>query len=539
METRGSKGRDAATENAAGETVIQAGDALTPPAAPPAFDIGAILAAIAAQGRKAEEQATELRTEAREAQERASTEADRRATEVREALARAGNETKDAISQLDARLTGVISTESARLQASLQREITAVNDRADLLSRNQDQLRGDVNEQKTRLTALTTTVHNQEQEVNRQLACVSERLNAVQRELYARVPSGVVNGSIGSVTSPDQLLETRGVAKTRARPAFYDGKIPFSVYLTQFDVIAQLNSWDVEERTAMLISVLTGPALNTLNNLASCDRRNYDTLTRALTQRFDQGQSAELARVQLDTRRKRSNETLREYAESLEITLHAAYPGINTEMRNMLLTDKFVNGLCDMPELRRELRLRRMPTFEETLQNAIQLNTIITAETDSDRSSSRRFVRGVEAGEDVSEVMFVARRESDERGDERQQDSRGNGRWRKRRRSGNEHDGGSSGGRGVGEANDVTPGGSAANSEELSSLRQAVKALAARFDNMNGRPQGAVQGRARSTSPRRAPRLCWICRSDQHLSRTCPENTGRRAGPVSSENETR
>ena len=50
------------------------------------------------------------------------------------------------------------------------------------------------------------------------------------------------------------------------KPTVYDGKTPWESYLTQFNIIADINGWCEQEKASFLASSLTGTALNVLSN---------------------------------------------------------------------------------------------------------------------------------------------------------------------------------------------------------------------------------------------------------------------------------
>jgi hypothetical protein len=113
-------------------------------------------------------------------------------------------------------------------------------------------------------------------------------------------------------------------------------------------------------------------------------------LTEALNTRFNDGRSAELARVKLDNRKQLPNEKLAQYASEIESLTQLAYPTAGGEARDILTRERFLKGLIS-GELRKQIKLSRAVTFAEMLGMAIELDAVLQCEADSyDRVNFRR-----------------------------------------------------------------------------------------------------------------------------------------------------
>ena len=76
------------------------------------------------------------------------------------------------------------------------------------------------------------------------------------------------------------------VMKPTQRPKTFDGKTSWDAYKTQFEIVAQINRWDDNEKAAFLTASLQGPAVNVLNCLSESSRRSYNALLQALDSRY-------------------------------------------------------------------------------------------------------------------------------------------------------------------------------------------------------------------------------------------------------------
>ena len=102
------------------------------------------------------------------------------------------------------------------------------------------------------------------------------------------------------------------------RPPLYDGRSSWDAYITQFEMLAQLNHWtEVEEATLLAVS-LRGVALTVLSNLPADRRSDYRALVTALENRFGTAHQAQVHRMKLRNRTRKQDESLAELMENIE-----------------------------------------------------------------------------------------------------------------------------------------------------------------------------------------------------------------------------
>ncbi|VEN62679.1 unnamed protein product, partial [Callosobruchus maculatus] len=95
-----------------------------------------------------------------------------------------------------------------------------------------------------------------------------------------------------------------------AKPYPYNGKKSWDIYQMQFEHIARINNWSIEEKACVLTSMLRDSAAAILENLCSSDLRDYDKITSALKLRFGDAHLAELLHGQLHNRTQQAKEDL-------------------------------------------------------------------------------------------------------------------------------------------------------------------------------------------------------------------------------------
>ena len=137
------------------------------------------------------------------------------------------------------------------------------------------------------------------------------------------------------------------------KPTIFDGRSSWEAYVTQFEIVAEINQWDGPDKAAFLATSLRGPALTVLSNLPSESRVHYPSLLAALESRFGNKRESELHRMKLRNRVRRRDETLPELAEDIERLARLAYPEAPIEVLETLTKDQFIDALYDD-----EIRLR-------------------------------------------------------------------------------------------------------------------------------------------------------------------------------------
>ena len=75
----------------------------------------------------------------------------------------------------------------------------------------------------------------------------------------------------------------------------FDGKSSWEVFKVQFDIAAEINGWQENDKAVFLATALEGKAALVLGNLSSVERRDYKVLVNALTTRFGMAHQSELA----------------------------------------------------------------------------------------------------------------------------------------------------------------------------------------------------------------------------------------------------
>lgn len=166
---------------------------------------------------------------------------------------------------------------------------------------------------------------------------------------------------------------TRKTSRPIQLPPPYDGTTPWEAYNAQFEIVSQLNDWSQEQKASFLATSLKGNATMVLSNLSQENRQDFNTLAKALENRFGATHQSELARAKFKTRVKKREESLPELASDLERLVKLAYPGAEAELQDTLAKDQFIDALPD--DNRIKVRQGRPKNTQAALEIALELES--------------------------------------------------------------------------------------------------------------------------------------------------------------------
>ena len=142
--------------------------------------------------------------------------------------------------------------------------------------------------------------------------------------------------------------QTVGVPATKyKKPPEYNGTTSWQDYLVQFEMLAKVNKWGYKEKAMELATSLRGVAVAVLSDLGVVEREDFNSLTAALTARFEPKNQSEIYRAQIKSRIRKKGESLPELAQDVKRLVRFAYPTAGVELREQLARDCFIDSLGD------------------------------------------------------------------------------------------------------------------------------------------------------------------------------------------------
>lgn len=181
---------------------------------------------------------------------------------------------------------------------------------------------------------------------------------------------------------------TENVKGVKMKPHHYDGTDDWEEYLTQFEILAEINKWNNLTKALYLAGSLKGPARTVLNELQASERKSFDSLVKALENRFGSVNRAKMYRAKLQSKIKLKDESIPELGQAIRKMTRQAYPNTDSTLRDVLALDHFIDALPD-PDMRYRIRESRPKNITDAEILAVRLETYKLADKQKHRSNVR------------------------------------------------------------------------------------------------------------------------------------------------------
>ncbi|MBJ5636519.1 hypothetical protein JGG87_25120 [Salmonella enterica subsp. enterica serovar Typhimurium] len=158
------------------------------------------------------------------------------------------------------------------------------------------------------------------------------------------------------------------------KPARYDGTTSWSVYKTQFEVIAEANEWRTREKACCPAASLRSPAADVLQTLPEEKRLDYESLVSALDLRFGGGFLPQLHAIQLRNRTQKPQESLHELASDVERLARLAYANCPEGVQDQLAQQHFVDAIGDL-DTQQSVRMADCTSLRSAVVHAMKFES--------------------------------------------------------------------------------------------------------------------------------------------------------------------
>ena len=203
----------------------------------------------------------------------------------------------------------------------------------------------------------------------------------VERDFYAHQVAGSPNRRVRNMTVPH-----------RTKAPLYDGTSSWTDYLVQFELVAELNSWDGGLMAMHLATSLRGVAQSVLGDLDDYGRRDYRSLVASLSQRFGPENQTEMFRALLRNRVRQPKETLPDLAHEIRRLVKLAYPTGQYGILEDLSKNHFIDAIPEA-DSRWHIQQSRPRGLDEAVRVAVELEAFQMAE--KHRGTNKKTVRVV------------------------------------------------------------------------------------------------------------------------------------------------
>lgn len=194
---------------------------------------------------------------------------------------------------------------------------------------------------------------------------INENKNVNENSIVTRLEKGQIANS--------------GAATLKLKPQNYDGTDDFEEYMTQFQILADLNGWNYKTKALVLASCLTGPARYVLTELDKHACRDFQSLEDTLRQRYGSLNRSEIFKSELQNRVRGRNETIPELAANIKKLTRKSYPYLGPNVSDQLSVDYFIEAIPET-EIRLKLKEASLKTMLEAENLAVKLEALRVAD---------------------------------------------------------------------------------------------------------------------------------------------------------------
>jgi transposase InsO family protein len=206
-------------------------------------------------------------------------------------------------------------------------------------------------------------------------------------------PTGVDVVNASSHPSLSRMLQMPLPKKDVMKPQQYDGREPINSFLAHFEVCARFNRWNENERCCWLQWSLKGRAQQVLWDLPSSQLLSYDSIVRALRERYGSEHQCEVYRIELRNRRRGPKESLSDVMQDIRRLMVLAYTATSSDMWESIAINSYLEALND-PQLALEIRKRGPTTLEMAYRDSLLLEGFMRASqssrTDAEHQNRKR-----------------------------------------------------------------------------------------------------------------------------------------------------
>jgi hypothetical protein len=198
-----------------------------------------------------------------------------------------------------------------------------------------------------------------------------------------------INSATTTVATPSGPNTTYKPRRLESNVPKYKGDTNLSVYLAQFEVIAELADWPREIWGRQLLAALDGRALQILAVETWSAARTYEEVTAKLKANFGQEISSAVYLHELGLLQRRDQETLYNLCMRVKDIAAKALPGLDGRQRSQFCMQHFINALGN-PQQQSAIWAARVTTLEDALEVAVACeNGARMTRSDSTRGEKR------------------------------------------------------------------------------------------------------------------------------------------------------
>jgi hypothetical protein len=183
----------------------------------------------------------------------------------------------------------------------------------------------------------------------------------------------------------------------------------FDRWIKLFDNIVAMSNWTDDETVNMLITKLTGPAHDMLQNILDSVTKDYQEIKKLLHERFHGNENQDYFQAQLEEIERQPGENIIAYGFRLKNIFEHGYPKnkqptkAEEATRLQMLRQKFLSGL-DL-KLKNKVRYKEFKDYEELVRETDKYTRRLEAE--KEEGSKREFVNAITTAKASSDSQLI------------------------------------------------------------------------------------------------------------------------------------
>ena len=131
----------------------------------------------------------------------------------------------------------------------------------------------------------------------------------------------------------------------RLKPEPYNGTDDWEEYLSHFQLCSELGRWTEYDRMLALASSLRGPARTFYISLSEEEKVSYRSLVEQLGKRFGSTRQQNRWLSRLESRRRKTDETIASLGDDLRQMAQGAYPYLDTQAQELLALNQLYKSI--------------------------------------------------------------------------------------------------------------------------------------------------------------------------------------------------
>ena len=159
-------------------------------------------------------------------------------------------------------------------------------------------------------------------------------------------------------------------------PEPFNGTGSFNDWVDHFEGVAAVNEWDDAAKLLWMRVRLVGRAQTAYGRLPETSKGDYDSLKKALKERFEPDSKKELYLSEFSTRKRKTGEGWAEYADELRVLADRAFPDLDEKARERLALNQYLSQL-DNPQVAFNVKQKRPDKLVDAVSTTLEMESYL------------------------------------------------------------------------------------------------------------------------------------------------------------------